>query len=192
MGAGTVEYRKGFDLFVRVAAEIRRKAPDRNFRFVWAGAGYDPENNRFSKLVKFQVDLLGLRDSFECLGEISFMDELYELCDIFLLTSILDPLPGVVIEAMSHSRPVLCFDKASGFPEMFRAADIADCSVAPFLDIDAMSDMAVRLALDGKWRERTVALQRELYESSFDMAEYVRKILALVPLAREKMSRRPA
>lgn len=49
-------------------------------------------------------------------------------------------------------------------------------------------DMAVRLALDGKWRERTVALQRELYESSFDMAEYVRKILALVPLAKEKMA----
>lgn len=108
---------------------------------------------------------------------------------VFLLTSVLDPLPGVVIEAMSHSLPVLCFDKASGFPEMFRAAGIADCSVAPFLDVHAMSEMAVRLARDEKWRERTVSLQRKFYASRFDMAEYVRNLLALVPAARKKVLR---
>ena len=183
LGCGTVEYRKGFDLFIRVAGAIKQKAPGTNFRFLWAGAGYDPERDFTSKVIKAQIDTLELGDSFEYLGFVQFIDKVYELCDLFLLTSILDPLPGVAIEAMSHSLPVLCFDKASGFPEMFRSAEMADCSVVPYLDLDAMAEMAVRLANDRQWRERTIARQRRFYESHFDMAKYVRKLLDLVPSA---------
>ena len=42
LGAGTVQMRKGVDLFIDCAAKILRSHGDRNFRFVWIGNGYDP------------------------------------------------------------------------------------------------------------------------------------------------------
>ena len=60
LGAGTVTYRKGFDLFLRTAAEIQRKCPSREFRFVWAGDGFNPERESLSKMYKAQIDALGL------------------------------------------------------------------------------------------------------------------------------------
>ncbi len=108
--------------------------------------------------------------------------------------------PAAAVEGAAGRTKVL--DRAkSAFARLFpqtsvlrRLLGLARHERSPEVPFDPVAylalyqDMAVRLALDGKWRERTVALQRELYESSFDMAEYVRKIFALVPLAKEKMA----
>ena len=42
LGAGTVEVRKGVDLFIQCAARMALAAPEVEYRFVWIGRGYDP------------------------------------------------------------------------------------------------------------------------------------------------------
>ena len=45
LGVGTVQLRKGVDLFIECAARVVH-APDGNrCRFVWIGNGYDPDND---------------------------------------------------------------------------------------------------------------------------------------------------
>ena len=185
LGVGSVEYRKGFDLFLRTASEIQRKCSSRRFRFIWAGNGYDPETNFISKLYKAQIDTLGLSDSFEYLGPVKFIDKVYQLSDLFLLTSVLDPLPGVVIEAMSHKVPALCFDKASGFPEMFQAAGLSSGCVVDYLSVEKMSDRAIELVHDDDARRKLAESQYSFCLHSFDMPDYVARIVALAPKARE-------
>ncbi len=179
LGVGTVEYRKGFDLFLRTAARIKAQNPSRRFRFVWAGSGYDPLRDFQSIFYSSQIENLGLREDFECLGEVKFIDRVYELSDLYLLTSILDPLPGTVIEAMSHKLPVVCFDKASGFPEMFETAGFAEQCVANYLDVEHMTELATKLITDKAARETLRAAQFDLAKKSFDMTTYINKLVAL-------------
>ncbi len=187
LGVGTVEYRKGFDLFIRTAAEIKRKSPSRKFKFIWVGGGYNPSSDGYSKMCEAQIHALGLDDEFVYTGSVKFINKFFALADLFLLTSILDPLPGVVIEAISFGVPVLCFDKSSGFPEMFSADGIAEKCVAPHLDVSAMSDMAVNLVLDDAQRGALLKSQREFHHRHFNMQEYVDRLSALVPDVQHQM-----
>ncbi len=45
LGAGSVHIRKGVDLFLDVAAAVRRAQPARPVRFLWIGGGYRPERD---------------------------------------------------------------------------------------------------------------------------------------------------
>ena len=118
------------------------------------------------------------------------MDELYKLSDLFLLTSVLDPLPGVVIEAMSFKVPVLCFDKASGFPEMLSVAGLFDDCVVDYLSVEKMSDRAVELVNDDAARRAMSGRQYDFCRRSFNMPDYVARIVALAPKARESFAAR--
>lgn len=177
-GVGTV-YRKGFDLFLRTAARIKAQNPSRRFCFVVAGSGYDPLHDTQSIFYSSQIENLGLREDFEYLGEVKFIDRVYELSDLYLLTSILDPLPGTVIESMSHKLPVICFDKTSGFPEMFETAGFAEKCVAKYLDVEHMAELATKLISDKAAYDSLAEKQLAFYEMSFDMPTYVKKIVAL-------------
>lgn len=179
LGVGTVEYRKGFDLFLGVAAKLKAQNPNRRFKFLWAGNRFDPEIDFMSKFYAAEIEMLGLEDDLEYLGWVSSTNRLYELADIYLLTSVLDPLPGTVIEAMSHKLPVICFDKASGFPEMFEEAGFAEKCVARFMDVEHMTALATKLITDEAAHNALANEQFALYEKNFDMPTYVDKLIEL-------------
>ena len=48
----------------------------------------------------------------------SAIEAAYKTADILLLSSRLDPLPNVAIDAMLHSKPVLSFEKTSGISDI--------------------------------------------------------------------------
>lgn len=179
LGVGTVEYRKGFDLFLNVAAKLKAQNPDRRFKFLWAGDRFDPENDLQSQFFAAEIEALGLEDDFEYLKFIKSIDRFYEISDVYLLTSILDPLPGTVIEAMSHKLPVVCFDKASGFPEMFEEAGFAEKCVARFMDVEHMTELATKLIIDTSAHDALANEQFIFYERNFDMPAYVDKLVKL-------------
>jgi glycosyltransferase involved in cell wall biosynthesis len=57
--------------------------------------------------------------------------------DILLLPSREDPFPLVCLEAGLLGKPVICFEKAGGIPELL---EDGGGRVVPYLDIDAMAE----------------------------------------------------
>ena len=45
LGAGEIQPRKGVDIYISVAAKIKKYGCKKNIHFAWIGAGYDPDND---------------------------------------------------------------------------------------------------------------------------------------------------
>lgn len=177
IGAGTVDLRKGVDLFLATAAAVHRQYGDLPIHFVWVGHGYRPtEDMGYSIYLKEQIQRSELESSVTFLGEVSELEPIYELADVFLLTSRLDPLPNVSIDAACRGIPIVCFQDASGTAELLLADPLTSVGVVPYLDADAaaraIADFAEHPEKRDEVAKATSALAREL----FDMDEYVKKL----------------
>ncbi len=133
-GAGTLDWRKGPDLFVQLAKMIFMKGPDARIRFSWKGA-YEGEDLR--RLME-EVSNSGLGGKVEFLTADSEMESFYNTLDLFALTSREDPYPLVVLEAAAAAKPTVCFASAGGAPEFIQASNAG--AAVPYLDIEAMAD----------------------------------------------------
>ena len=113
MGAGQVQPRKGIDLFLMVVSIVNKKVLDKEIRFVWIGEGYKPEEDLQSlNMGKRPDERSGLENRVTILESSNVYKKLIIRSDLFLMTSRLDPLPNVGIDAMNESTPVHCFDNA--------------------------------------------------------------------------------
>ncbi len=107
---GTIENRKGFDLFCKTAANIKNsvKIDPTKVRFCWIGKSSSDEEPRHS------MQLYDVEDIVECIGQHENPASLYRNGDIFFMCSREDPFPLVCIEAASKGLPVVCFDERAG------------------------------------------------------------------------------
>ena len=67
----------------------------------------------------------------------------YELSDILFLSSRLDPLPNVAIDAMFNRLPVICFDNTTGIADHLKENGLGEDCVIPYLNVE---QAALRLA----------------------------------------------
>ena len=139
---GTLDWRKGADLFLQVARLVsaRRKSPV--IKFVWVGASPShPDSNRF----RHDVRAAGLEQSVRVIDAVAEPSRYFQAMDVFALTSREDPFPLVMLEAAMAGLPVVCFSGSGGGPEFVeRDAGL----VAPYLDIDAFAQRVLALAGD--------------------------------------------
>lgn len=177
VGAGSVNLRKGVDVFIQCAAQLRKKAPHVDFRFVWVGGGYEPDKDQgYSVYLHEQVKRSGLADRFTFLGEVADIQAVYDRADVFLLTSRLDPLPNVGVDAICNGLPIFCFSDASGIADILVQEGYADELVAPYMDVDAMAAQVLAAA---STPEKRAALKRRLQSSAqkvFSMSRYAQAI----------------
>jgi len=172
LGVGTVEYRKGVDLFIATAAAVRRLAPDLDIRAVWIGPAFD-WSRPYPEFVTTQIEQSGVQSIVRILGERSDIDEIYPLADLCFISSRLDPLPNVAIEAMAAGVPVMCFDRATGIAEHLSAdPETADC-VVPFMDVEEAARRIIALGRSPERRSRLSRQVRSLAAQRFDMKRYV-------------------
>ncbi len=177
LGLGHVQLRKGVDLFINTAAAVRRLAPGRSMRFVWIGGGYDPSGDLdYSIYLAAQVARLDLADHVVFLDEVGDLGPAYALADIFYLSSRLDPLPNVAIEAASLGLPVVCFEGATGIADLLRRDATATRTIVTHLDTDAAARLIIELGDDEALRKRIGAATRDLAQKAFDMDGYVADI----------------
>ena len=121
LGAGQIQPRKGIDLFVSVAHHMKENYSNENIKFAWIGDGYDPINDfNVSLWIKDQIERSGLRNQLRILKCSHEYKRLMRRCNIFLMTSRLDPLPNVAIDAMLEAKPVFCFENATGLESLFK------------------------------------------------------------------------
>ena len=145
LGCGTVDLRKGADLFVNVARRIlndplQKSVADSTW-FVWAGHGSDQGLMRW---LRHDVAVGDNTDRIRFVGPQSSMAEYYLAADVLTLTSREDPCPLVNMEAMESGLPVVAFLDAGGTPEVL--ADAGVC--VPYIDIDAMAHAVCELLND--------------------------------------------
>jgi len=137
IGVGTVEYRKGVDLFIDCAARLIDDYPDIPFHFAWVGSGYLPEKDLgYSSFLKDQIARSGLAGRFIFTGHVRRMDTVYAQADLLFLSSRLDPLPNTAIEAMCSGIPVVCFENTTGIADVLSEFRLNQHCVVPYLRTD--------------------------------------------------------
>ena len=155
LGAGTVEIRKGVDLFIACASEILKLNPDEHWRFVWIGKGYDPEHDStYSVYLADQIRRSGLQGHVFFLQATSSIEAAYQTADILLLSPRLDPLPNVAIDAMAHGLPVVCFAKATGIADILIENGFGETCVAPYFEICKLASMVLALIKSKTMRQK--------------------------------------
>ena len=136
LGCGTVDLRKGADLFVNVARRVllEEAATGHEPRtcFVWVGEFIDENLRRW---LLHDCRLGGLDDRIRFIGPRSTVTPYYMAADLFALTSREDPCPLVNMEAMESGMAVVAFSGAGGAPEVLGDAGIC----VPYLDLAAMA-----------------------------------------------------
>ncbi len=174
LGAGAVHLRKGVDLFIEIAARVVSAPGASHCRFVWLGSGYDPEGDvHYSAYLADQIQRAGLEDYVFFAGETRAIETAYREADIFLMSSRLDPMPNVAIDALTHGKPVLCFDKSTGIADFLKDCGLADRCVARYLDTGDMADKIQTLASSKSLRQEVGEKGRHASTSYFNMTDYV-------------------
>lgn len=177
LGAGSVHIRKGVDLFIACAARVLALQPSKPFRFVWVGSGFRPETDlAYSVYLQDQINRAGLAEYLSFIGETPEIDLVYALSDILLLSSRLDPLPNVAIDAMCQGLPVLCFDRTTGIADLLKENGLGEPCVLPYLDVEQAAQRLVTLIDQTEERRLLGEKVREVGRELFDLQGYVRTL----------------
>ena len=140
MGAGTIDWRKGADLFVQLAAELGRQTRDPIY-CLWIGGELNT------------VEMFRLRADMRRAGTHNVLfagvkpdpREYFALADVFVLTSREDPFPLVCLEHAAMGHPIVTY-RNGGIPELLEAAGpVAALNIVDYLDVGAMANRVVAL-----------------------------------------------
>jgi hypothetical protein len=174
LGAGSVGIRKGVDLFLATASQVQAQNTGAKIQFVWVGHGYHPNTDMgYSIFLQEQIQRSSLDDGILFLDEVSDLDPLYALTDLFYLSSRLDPLPNVTIDAAHRGIPIICFAEASGMADILRDDPVTTPSVVGYLNTGAAADIILHLAHNPEERHLVSDAILALARRVFDMAAYV-------------------
>jgi glycosyltransferase involved in cell wall biosynthesis len=156
VGCGTSDSRKGYDLFIQLA-HFTNAISESAIYFIWVGSLM--EN---SEKISYDINHLGLKKLVFFVGEKANVLDYMQSSDLFALTSREDPFPLVCLEASSFGKPVICFEKSGGMPELVSKID--STLVIPHLDIEAFGKKIIqlkdnvshRLELGNKFKEHVI------------------------------------
>ena len=177
VGAGSIQIRKGVDLFIECAAIIKDQPGGGGFQFVWIGDGYDPEYElAYSVYLADQIKRARVESQVKFLRSTSQIELAYQAADLLLIPSRLDPLPNVAIDALTSGLPVVCFEKATGVADFLVDNGLGDQCVARYLDAHDLAQKVRALADSDDLRASVSDRSRAAAKSKFDMNGYVSKI----------------
>ncbi len=142
LSAGLVNKIKRFDLIIPTAEKIFSKYPD----WHWEICGDGPELSK----IKQSAENSPVKDNLIFCGSVKDMDAHYKNAAMYVLTSEMEGLPMVLLEAKSHGLPIVSFDINTG------PSDIITDSVNGFLvpsgDIDTLASKICTLIESDKLR----------------------------------------
>ena len=112
VAAGRLNLQKGFQLLIHAIAEVRHKFKDIEIRLAILGDGPHRKN------LEHQIAELNLHKIVQLTG---FQDNAiawYRSADVFVLPSLIEGMPNVLLEAMACGTPVISSDCRSGPAEI--------------------------------------------------------------------------
>lgn len=112
--SGTMDWRKGIDLFIKVFWDFKTLHPDLKIKFIWVG-----EINKVAyEGYVYESSLKNMIPEIIFTGAQPKPVDYFQAFNVFVLTSREDPFPLVCLEAAGLKKPIICFNKASGIPEL--------------------------------------------------------------------------
>ena len=126
LGAGHIQIRKGTDIFLQIGSQLKRE--EGKFVTIWIGEQVSEFDPAFG--IWFHAQLERSLDSsgvgavhFEPAGPLYPI--LMDAADVFLVTSRLDPLPNVALDAAGRDVPVIAFSGATGLADVAEQGQMA-------------------------------------------------------------------
>jgi glycosyltransferase involved in cell wall biosynthesis len=110
--AGRLNHQKGFHLLISAMAEVQQKRSDIEFRVAILGDGPDRE------VLQKQIAELNLQGTVRLTGFQNNANAWYQSADVFVLPSLIEGMPNVLLEAMACGTPVISTDCQSGPAEI--------------------------------------------------------------------------
>jgi len=147
LGCGLAEWRKGTDIFIRVARQVIRKMP--KVHFIWLGV----VDNVFSAELKAEKEHWDEGNQVHLIPRKSDSKPYFEAMDLFFLSSREDPFPLVMLEAAFHEKPLVGFKGSGGISDFLQ--DFPDMLVG-YLEEEEARDRII------KWLETGVNAQTEM------------------------------
>ncbi len=108
LGCGLAEWRKGTDIFVRVAELLISRNP--NLHVVWVGVGNEP----FSADLKTEKANWDTENRLHLVSKQPTTKPYFDMANLFFLSSREDPFPLVMLEAGYAATPIIGFKGAGG------------------------------------------------------------------------------
>jgi glycosyltransferase involved in cell wall biosynthesis len=176
LGVGSIQSRKGCELFIIAARQFIKRNPDCKVVFVWVGQG-GLGVPFYENWLHSDIYRAGLQNKVMFLGAREDTRPYFHAADIFLHLARLDPFPCVVLEAMASKLPVVIFEEVTGAVEA--VGDDAGI-IVPFLDMLEAHDALTRLVDDPELRRQMGERGRARIEESYSFSQYVDTILTHV------------
>lgn len=165
---GRLSTEKGFDLLIRAADHLLREGLDLEVLIVGDG----DEAGRLRDL----IETLGRQDRIRLLGYRSDTIALYQAMDLFVLSSLREGLPNVVLEAMSMGVPVIS-TRIAGIPRL-----IHDGQNGHLVDpgsVEALTAALKHLQGDPGTRDRLSREGRRTVEAGYSFRVRIQKLSEL-------------
>jgi len=108
---GRLHKQKGFEYLIDAISKINIQIKNNNMQFIIIGDG--PERNKLESIIcKYN-----LKDKVKITGWRTDASEIISILDIFVLPSLWEGTPNVILEAMAYGKPVIS-TKVGGVPEL--------------------------------------------------------------------------
>lgn len=179
LAAGRLCHHKGYSFLLDAVARLRPRHP--HIQLAIAGEG--PLLGELTA----QRDRLGLQENVRFLGQVQNMSALYQCVDGFVLSSVSEAMPYVLLEAMAHGLPVVA-TAVGGVPELVQ--NEVNGILCPPGDADRLAagmdlclsqpPVAQALAREGK---KTVELKYSVHEMRAATVSAFRLVVRKAPLS---------
>jgi glycosyltransferase involved in cell wall biosynthesis len=169
---GTISWRKGVDLFIRLAQILKNKDSSNKIRLLWLGGNRYEQRQSLHELSRF-----GLTDRCQFIEENDTPANFYAALDAFALTSREDPFSVAMLEAGLASLPIVCFQDSGGAPE-FVEQDAGIC--VPYGNVAMMAEALLDLIGDESKRSSMgICAQRKVI-NNYTLDTQAPKILTIL------------
>jgi glycosyltransferase involved in cell wall biosynthesis len=166
--AGRLSAEKAFDVLIRSVGELVRSGFDVGL-FI---AGDGPQRDSLQQL----IDDLGLHDRVRLLGFQSDLIAFYQALDLFVLSSLREGLPNVMLEAMALEVPVVATPIA-GIPRLISHEE--NGLLVPSCEVPSFVQCIERICADAGLRTRLATAGRSTIEERYSFAARMKKVAAL-------------
>ncbi len=156
---GRLSAEKGFDLLIEAVKRLKGEFP--KLRLAIAGEG--PSRAALEEQIKHR----GLSDTVQLLGMCQDIRPVLEAADLFVLSSLREGLPNVVLEAMAMETPVVA-TRVAGVPHVI--TDEHNGLLADTESVESLVTAIRRCLSDAELRSRLARAGRETIVRRFNFA----------------------
>jgi len=164
MGCGAVSFIKAPDLFLRVAAAVRKYSDGGvPWRFIWVGEKYEGMSPTWDGCRRLASEM-HLNDTVQFVGYQGNAPSFFSMANIFLLTSRAESIPLAMMEAMALGKPIVAFP-VGGVQEII---SMGGGVITKSLDPDEAGKIIAELLKSRSHRERLGTEAARVVRRSFD------------------------